>query len=129
MLVSNTISIINNVHVITTDHQTNDKARVAAAAAAPQTRISNVAIAPDVDWPVGLAEVDEDTTGVAVVPADVMIGAPALVLLSMTEAVLEFAAIDDDNDIEELLAKDGGGTESEGLTRAPVPQGIGEPSG
>jgi len=73
--------------------------------------------------------VDEDTTGVAVVPADVMIGAPALVLLSMTEAVLEFAAIDDDNDIEELLAKDGGGTESEGLTRAPVPQGIGEPSG
>jgi len=109
MLVSNTLPIINNVHVITADHQTNDKARVAAAAATPQTRISNVAIAPDVDWPVGLAEVDKDTTGVAVVPAVVMIGAPAVrVVLLSTEAVLEFAAIDDDNVIEvEILAKDG----------------------
>jgi len=36
----------------------NDKARVAAAAA-PKTRMSNVVIAPDVDWADGVAEVDK----------------------------------------------------------------------
>jgi len=120
--------------MITNNHQTNDKARVpaAAAAAAPQTRTSNAVIAPDVDC-VGLAEVDKDVTGLAPLTSVVGPGVATLpvavpvVLLVTTANVLEFDAMDDDMEMEE--AKAGGGTTSAGLTSAPVPQGMLEPSG
>ena len=116
--------------IISTDHQTNTKARVAAAAA-PKTRISNAVIVPDEDWAVGLAEVD-GVTGLALVTAVVRVGVdpPVLlpaVLVALTVNVLEeFAAMVDDKEVD--AAKDGGGTTSAILTSAPVPQVITVPS-
>lgn len=120
MLISNRVSIINNIHIghMISDHQTNDKAKVAAvaAAAAPKTRISNPVIAPDVlvDWEVvGPAEVDKGE-GLALVTTVVKAGValpvvlPVMSLVAVTEAdeLVEFDAMDDAN-IEIEAAKVG----------------------
>lgn len=87
-------------------------------------------MAPDVlvDW-VGLVEgVDNDITGLEVATTVARDGvALPVVLLTALVDKLEFDAMDDGIETEE--AKGGAGTTSEGLTSAPVPQGISEPSG
>jgi len=108
------------------NHQMDDKTRVAAAAT-PQTRMSNVVIAPDVDWADGLVEVDKGTelelSSVEVVtPVIVALSVflASVLLLAVTANVLEFAPMVADVDIE--LTKDGAATALEGSTSAPFPQ-------
>jgi len=88
----------------------NDKARVATAAA-PKTRMSNVVIAPDVDW-----EVDVDNgseLALALATTGVMSAVALPVLLLVTANVLESDAMDDE------LETSIGPVE---LTSRPVPQ-------
>ena len=96
----------------------------------PKTRISNPVIAPDVlvVWADGLAE-DKGIIGLALVTMAVRDGAALLMVLATIKgAELEFDAVDDGIERPEET-KDGKGTTSEGLSSAPLPQGILEPSG
>ena len=82
-----------------------------------------------VDW-VGLAEgVDKGVAGLEEVVTTVARVGVALPVVLLTTLVneLEFDAMDDGIETEET--KGGAATTSEGLTSAPFPQGISEPSG
>jgi len=104
------------------DHQTNDKAKVAATAA-PKTRVSNPIIAPKAplaDWLVVLAELVgelEITTVVMTLVADAL---PVLVV-TILPAEADELAVDKGNDTEVELedakeAKLGAATAWEGST-------------
>ena len=77
----------------------------------------------------GLALATPDVTASAALPLTVPLTLPLTLPAALVLAadVLEFDAMDDDDELEE--SKDGGAIASEGLTSAPVPQGIAEPSG
>jgi len=87
----------------------NDRTRVAAAAAAPKTRMSNVVIAPDVDWEVDV----DDGSELALLTTGVTSAVALPVLLLITANVLEFATEDDE--LEIVIGP-------EELTSWPVPQ-------
>jgi len=119
--------IINHVHIGPQehgDHQTHDKARVAAATA-PKTRTSNPIIAPDaplVDWLVALAELVDEGTELELVTVLVIIE-----MLLAAPVVLEVAIrtdVDEGKAGELEASKLGAATAVEGSTSEPFPQGI-----